>query len=224
MLELKAEPREIQGRKLNSHRKNGKIPAVLYGKGIVPQNLFLDGKEFGRIFKKAGETSLVSLNIGGKNKNVLIRDLDRDVLTDQIIHVDLFEVRMDEKLKAKIPLVFVGESLAVKAENGVLVKNIQEIEVEALPQDLPKEIEIDISKLATFEDKIHVSAIKVSGSAKVLAGPDEIIAAVLAPRSEEELKELDAKPTAEIGEIEVVGEKEKKEAEETVQAEETKGE
>lgn len=209
MLELKAEARKITGKKVNSLRSAGSVPAVLYGRGIESVNVCVDAKEFNKALKEAGETTLLSLNLGSKKHNVLIHDLARDPLSGEIMHVDFFEVRMDEKMKASVPLVFVGESAAVKAEGGVLVKPLQEVELEALPQDLPKDIQVDISPLRTFEDKIYVKDLKVSGSIKILSNPEDMVASVVPPRSEEELAELEQKPVAEVGEIERVGEEEK---------------
>ncbi|TSC53501.1 MAG: large subunit ribosomal protein L25 [Parcubacteria group bacterium LiPW_39] len=184
-------------------------PAVLYGHGIKSVNLSLNSQEFNRAFKEAGETSLLGLVIDGKKHNVLIHDLARDPLSGAILHVDFFEVKMDEKIKTKVPLVFIGDSPAVKTEGGVLIKALQEVELEALPQDLPKEIEVDISGLKAFEDKVRVKDLKVSGSAKILLDPEDMVAAVVPPRSDKELEELGQKPVEEVGEVKVVGEEEK---------------
>lgn len=218
MLELKAEPRKILGKKVKRLRKTGYIPAVLYGHKIKSLPLAMEAKEFHRIFSQTGETSILSLAVDGKKHNVLIHDLARDPLTSEILHVDFYEVKMDEKLKAKIPLVFVGESAAVKSEGGVLVKAIQEIEVEALPKDLPKEISVEISSLNTFEDKIQIKDLSVAQSVKILAEPDEMVASVVPPRSEKELEEIEAKPLEEVGEVKVVGEEERAAEAEKAQA------
>jgi large subunit ribosomal protein L25 len=210
MLELKAQTREITGKKVKKLRKTGIIPAVLYGHNIKSAPLAVDAKEFSKIFKQAGETSLLQLTIGGKKHNVLIHDLASDPLSDAILHIDFFEVRMDEKIKTKVPLVFIGESPAVKGEGGVLIKALQEVELEALPQDLPKEIEVDISSLRVFEDKIHIKDLKVGGSAKILVDPEDMVASVVPPRSDKELEELEQKPVEEVGEVKVAGEEEKK--------------
>lgn len=214
MLELKAEPRTILGKKVNSLRKTGSIPAVLYGHGKQSVPVAISAKEFDKIFKQAGETTLLSLALGGQKRNVFIHDLAKDPLTGQIIHVDFFEVKMDEKIKAKVPFIFVGESPAVKADGGVLVRAMQEIEIEALPQDLPKEIEVDISSLKTFEDKIRVVNLSLKGSVKVLTNLDETVALVAPPRSDKELADLETKPTeTAAAEVKVVGEEEKVAAE-----------
>ncbi|HCX27899.1 MAG TPA: 50S ribosomal protein L25 [Candidatus Portnoybacteria bacterium] len=211
-LELKAQAREITGKKVRQLRNSGLIPAVLYGHGIKSLSLSIDAKDFAKLFKQTGETTLIHLVLDGKNHNVLIHDLARDPLKGETIHVDFYEVRMDEKIKAKILLVFAGESAAIKAEGGVLVHALQELEIEALPQDLPKEISVDISSLNTFEDKIRVSDLIVGNGVKVLANPDDLVAMVAPPRSDKEMVDLEAKPAEEVGEVKVVGE-EKKEAE-----------
>lgn len=205
MLEFKAQPREIMGRKTNRLRRAGQIPAVLYGHGKANRNLMVEEKEFNKLLKEVGETTLISLKAGEKKYNVLIHDLSRDVLTDKVDHIDFYEVRMDEKIKTHVSLVFVGESMAVKSESGILVRSLQEIEIEALPQDLPKEIKVDISVLNTFEDKIHVSDLAVGPNVKILANLEEMVASVMPPRSEEELKELETKPEEKIEEVQVAG-------------------
>jgi len=218
MIELKAEPRDIVGKKVNKLRRNGQVPAVLYGHGIKPTNLAVDAKELNRVFNQTGETSILSLVLGGKKHNVLIHDMEKDPLGEQILHVDLYEVRMDEKLKAKIPLIFVGESPLVKTEGAVLIKPLQEVEIEALPQDLPKEIEVDVSGLASYQDHIRVKDIKPGNGVKILSEAEDIVASVVPPRSEKEMEELETQPVAEVGEVEVVGEKEKAEKAEEAQA------
>src|SRR4030042_2865598 len=116
---------------------------------------------------------------------------------------------MEEKIKAEVPLNFIGESLAVKAEAGVLVKNIKEVEIEALPKDLPHHIDVDISALENFEDHIFVKDINVPGGVKIIADENEIVASVIPPRSEEELAALEEKVEEKVEEVKVVGEEEK---------------
>ena len=210
MLELKAETRTILGKKVNSLRQTGFIPAILYGHGKKPATVSVNAKEFDKIFKQAGETTILTLSLDGKKHNVFIHDQEKDLLDGRIIHVDFFEVNMDEKIKAHVPFVFIGESQAVKADSGVLVRAIQEVEIEALPKDLPKEIIVDISSLVTFEDKIHIKDLNVGSGIKILTNLDETIALVAPPRSDKEMEELEAKP-AEVAapEVKVVGEEEK---------------
>jgi len=209
MLELKAKPRQELGKKTNKQRKAGQIPAVIYGHGIKSEPLYVEKKDFLKTYKEAGESTLITLEIGGKNRNVLIHDVARDALSEGIIHVDFYQVRMDEKIKAEVPLNFIGESDAVKSEGGVLVKNIQELEIEALPKDLPHHIDIDISALKTFDDHIFVKDLSIPDNVKILVQTDEIIASVMPPRSEEELAALEEKVEEKVEEVKVVGEEEK---------------
>jgi len=215
MLELKAQPREELGKKTNKQRKAGFIPAVIYGRGISAEPIYVAAKDFGKIYKQAGESTLVSLELAGKKRNILIHDIARDPLGDEILHVDFYQVRMDEKIKAEVPLVFVGEAPAVKNEAGVLVKNIQEVEIEALPQDLPHHLEVDISGLATFQDHIFIKDLLIPGNAKIMAEAAEIVASVMPPRSEEELAALEEKVEEKVEEVKVVGEEEKAAEEKT---------
>src|SRR3989338_6914470 len=132
-MELQVQKREILGRKSNALREQGLVPAELYGKGVPNAHLTIPKKEFKKLFKVAGENTVVQVILDGKKYPALIYDVSYDPLTDEIDSVDLYQVRMDEKLKVKVPVEFLGVAPAVKEKNGVLVKALQEIEVEALP-------------------------------------------------------------------------------------------
>ena len=172
------------------------MPAVLYGHNQETTVLELKEKEFAKIFKQAGESTIIHLDIEGKSLPVLIQDVQHHYLKDHPIHVDFYAVNMTETLKATVPLHFVGEAPAVKAMGGILIKNLSEVEVECLPGDLPSNIEVDVSVLEDFEKAIRVSDLQVSDQVRVLAAPDELIVTVTAPRSEEELAALEEKPVA----------------------------
>ncbi len=194
MPELIAQIRTKLGKQNRSLRQKGILPAILYRKGKENVNLQLSILDFKKILAEAGETSVIELKIQGdsetikaKERNVLIHDVARDPLSGDFIHADFYEVRLDEKTTASVPLVFVGESPVIKTEEGTLVKNMTEVEVEALVRDLPRQIEVDISKLQTFDDSIRVKDLKVAGVVKILAEPGETVALVLPPRKEEEI-------------------------------------
>jgi large subunit ribosomal protein L25 len=214
---LKAEKREIVGKGIKRIRKQGKIPGVLYGAGEKGLLLQLSEKEFDKVFSQAGESSLIELEIEGNKKNVLIHEVALDPVGDKPLHVDFLQVRMDKPIKAKIPLSFEGESGAVKNLGGILVKVMHELEVEALPKDLPHEIKVDISGLQSLEDRVRVSDLKISKEVKVIAPKDEILVLVETPRAEEEIKAEEAAPSLES--IEVVGKKKAAVAGETEAAE-----
>lgn len=209
-MELTAKIREKTGKKAKALRRQGIVPAVLYGKGKESACLEIEHREFRCALKEAGESTVVKLKIVDENgkekiKNVLIYSVEKDPLTDRFTHVDFYEVRMDEKRVASIPLVFTGEAPATK-QGGTLVKNKQEIEVKALPKDLPRQIEIDISDLNTFEDRILVSSIKCIEGVEILTQKEEIIALVAPPRKEEEVAPLSGEAEATITEPEAAKE------------------
>ncbi len=210
MLTLSAKIRKELGKKVKVLRKSGILPGVLYGPKIkVALPLELDYKTFEKVYNEAGESSLVSLEIEGKKSPVLIHEVARDPLTEKLIHVDFYQPRLEEKVEVTIPIIFEGESKAVKELGGTLVKNISELEVKALPQNLPHEIKVDISKLRTFEDNILVKDLIVPKEVKILKDPEETIAFVAEPEKVEE--EL-VKPIEEkVEEVERVEEKKKEE-------------
>lgn len=212
--ELKAQSREDVGKKLKSLRQKGIIPAVVYGSGHKPISIQVDYKEFGKIFEQAGESTLIKLRVGNEVKNVLIHDIAKDPVSGRFIHVDFYHVRMDKAIKAEVPLIFTGEAPAVKALEGVLIKNITEVEVEALPKDLPHEIKIDISGLDSFDKHIRAKDLILPSGVKIDLDPDEVIVSVMPPRAEEEVKAAEEKP-AEVVEPELV--KEEKKTEEIVE-------
>jgi len=210
MLTLSAKVRKDLGKKVETLRRKGFLPAVLYGPKIKNLSLIIDEKEFDKIFQEAGESSLVSLDVEGDKKYlVLIHDFQRDPLTDKIIHVDFFQPSLKEEIEVKIPLVFEGEAPAVKSLGGTFVKYLSEIEVKVLPQKLPREIRVSVEGLKSFEDNIKIADLKLPEGVKILRDKEEIIAAVLpAEKVEEEL----VKPVEEkVEEVEKVEEKKEKE-------------
>ncbi|HLD70959.1 MAG TPA: 50S ribosomal protein L25 [Negativicutes bacterium] len=210
MISLNAKPRKEFGKKTNEMRWNGFIPAVVYGPGVENANIQVEEKEFIKVLRKAGESSLVELSIeGAKEKRpVLINDIQRNPVTDKIIHIDFFQASLKEEVTVAVPLVFEGEAPAEKELGGTLNKNFLEIEVKALPQNLPHEITVDVTGLKTFEDHILVKDLKVPANVEILKGPEEIVAAVLPAQKVEE--ELAVPIEDKIDEVEKV-EKEKKE-------------
>jgi len=214
---LKATKRETTGSAVEKLRIDGNIPAVVYGKGKENLNLTVNKTEFNKVFGKTGENTLIDLEIDGGIKNVLAKEVQFHPVTDEPIHIDFYEVKMDEEIETEVPLKFVGESPAVKDLEGTLITNKTAVEVKCLPANIPHEIEIDISALATFEDSIHAKDIKLPAKVELLTDPEETIALVNPPRSEEELKELEAEVVENVEEVEAT--EEKKEGEEKAGAE-----
>ncbi len=202
---LEGKIRTIKGRKLNALREEGFLPAVVYGHGTEAKNIIFAYNPFVKVYNEAGESNLIDLAIdGGASAKVLVKDIQYDPLSGRLIHADLEQINMNEKLTTNIPLEFIGVAPAEKELGGTLVRSLQEIEIECLPVDLVDHITVDISKLATFEDVIVISDLNIPATLKVLDDADTVIATVAAPRSEEELKALEEKPVAEdVSKVEV---------------------
>jgi large subunit ribosomal protein L25 len=201
----------------NSEKKeDGKIFGVLYGPKIENKNIEVDRKEFERIYKESGLSSLINLKLEGKDFPVLIHDFQRNPLTNDFTHVDFYQPNLEEKIEAKVPLVFEGESKAVKDLEGTLIKHIQEIGVKAFPHKLPKEIKINIEGMDNLEDVIMVKDLNVSEEVEILRDPEEIIISISAPENVEE--EL-SKP---VEEETVAPEEEKEEEKEEEEGKEEK--
>jgi large subunit ribosomal protein L25 len=208
MLNLSVKIRKDLGKKVKALRKRGILPGVLYGPKLKEsQPLELDQKDFEKVYKEAGESSLISLEVDDKKILVLIHEVKLDPLTEKPIHVDFYQPRLEEEVTAVVPLIFEGETAAVKDLGGTLVKNISEVEVKAKPQNLPHEIKVNIEKLKTFEDDILIKDLLIPKDVKILKAPEEIVASVSPPEKvEEELeKPIEEKPE----EVEKVKEEEK---------------
>jgi large subunit ribosomal protein L25 len=213
-LYLKAKLRKTFGRKTKHLRKKGLLPAILYGPKIKNTPLVLDYKEFEKIWKKAGESSLIDLEVEGEKKkfSVLIHEIQQDPLTNKVIHVDLYQPDLEKKVIAWVPLVIVGEAPAVKNLGGTLIRHLDEVEVKALPRDLPHEIKIDVSDLKEIHDEILIKDLEIPEGVEILRDPKEIVVSVAPPEKIE--KEIE-KPEEEVPEV--IKEKEEKREEETSQ-------
>ncbi|PIU98497.1 50S ribosomal protein L25 [Candidatus Wolfebacteria bacterium CG03_land_8_20_14_0_80_40_12] len=210
-MELTVQKREILGKKVKTLRKQGIIPAELYGQGFENFHLNAPAKDFLRIFKEAGEGAIIKLKVKdgeSKNKefNVLIHDLQKNALTDEISHIDFYRVRMDKKITSSASLVFIGEAPAVKEKGGILVKLMSEIKVEALPADLPRQIEADLNGLSEIGMNIRVKDLKIGQGVKFLINLETVVAVVTEPGKEE----IEIAPIN-VEEVKVGGEEKKKE-------------
>ena len=207
MLELAVKLREETGKNNKQLRKQGFIPAILYGHKTKNTPLMVKYQDLENIYKETGESVLIKLKIKDqkdakdKERTVLIHDIQKEPMTDKFIHADFYQVKMDEVLRAEVPLEFIGQSPAVAEQSGVLVKSIQEVEVEALPQNLPREIKVDISTLKTFDDNIHIKDLEVANGVKIMASPEEVVASVGPPRKEQELEGLEKAPEEKVEEV-----------------------
>ncbi len=192
-LALVGEKRTVLGKKNRILRAEGKVPAVVYGRGVATQPLELDAKTIERVYRTAGGNKIVALKVGdGRARNVLIQAVQHGGARGELTHVDFYVVRMNEVLTAEIPLHFTGESNAVYQNEGVLVKNLEMVEVECLPGDLPEALEVDISVLDDFDKSITLADLDVPAGVKLVEeNLETVIAKVDPPRAEEEIEELD---------------------------------
>lgn len=207
MFEIKAQKRDLK-EDLNSQRKAGNIPAVFYGFGNASTSVFVSLNEFKKIWKKAGESSAVKLNFSGKVLDVLIHDVALNSITNEPIHVDFLVIDANKEVVVSIPLVFTGVSPAVKSGLGVLVKVLHEIEVKALPKDLPHSISIDISSLVDLDHVITVADLPMLKNVTFVTKSGEIVASI-----SEQKEEVASETVVDLSKIEVE-KKGKKETEE----------
>lgn len=186
MLEIQTEPRIIFGKRLAKSKKEGKLPVVVYGKGQESISLFVSFGDFMKVWKEAGESTIVELKGENFKKpvSVVIQDVKIDPSTNKPVHADFYKVDMDKPIQVEVPLVFEGISLAVKELGGVLVKVIHDLEIEALPKNLPHEIKVDISKLVTFEDHITIGDLSLPVGVTAIEKPEEIVVLVEQPKEE----------------------------------------
>lgn len=194
----------LRDEKTKAVRREGFIPAIIYGNDYKNQNVKFEKVNFLRLFKEAGTSNLIEINIDGhKPVKTLVREVQVDPIKGEILHVDLFKVNMKEKIQAEIPLEFIGDSAAVINLEGSLITSKDSVEVECLPGDLVSEIQIDISVLDDFDKNIKVEDIKVPAGIEILDDPEEIVAFVQEPRSEEELEALETEVVEDISSVEV---------------------
>jgi large subunit ribosomal protein L25 len=195
-IELQAETREETGRKVRYVAKK-RIPAVVYGHGFETKNIWVDQTSFNRAFDNAGTSTIITLSVDSdKSFGTLVHDFQANPITNDIMHVDFFHVRMDEKVETNIPLVITGESAAIKNLGGVL-NSLESLSIRALPGDLVHEIIVDISAIATFDDRITIADLNISDALEVLTDLDTPVATVSAPRIQKEDEEVSGEDAVE---------------------------
>lgn len=213
---LKATKRNVVGKGVGALRRSGKLPAVIYGRHTDPINISLDAHSASLALGRLTTSSIVTLDVDGTEYAALVREKQRDYIKNRLLHVDFLVVSLTEKIRATVGLNFIGMSPAVKDYNAVLVKNLEEFQVECLPTDLPESIDVDISGLDLPGDSIRVGEVAVSDKIHVLENPDVVVAVATAARVEEVPApgEEEEEVVAEEGEPEIAVERGKKEEEE----------
>ncbi len=213
---LKAEKREVIGKQVKALRRSGKLPAVIYGRHTEPMIVSLDSHTASLVLGKLTSSSLVTIEVDGTEYPSLVREKQRDYIKNRLLHVDFLAVSLNEAIRANVVVNFVGVSGAVKDYNAVLVTNLQSLEIECLPTDLPERIDVDITALVRPGDGIRVRDVKVADNVRVLNDPDTMVAVATFAKVEEEAA---AAPGAEgvvptEGEPELAVERGKKEEDE----------
>lgn len=183
---LKVDKRELQGKLLRKLRREGILPANVYGKDFASTSVQLSLKEFQEVHHTVGETGLVDLEIDGTTLPVLIKNVHIDPRTQTPLHADFHKVNLKQKITAHVPLEIVGESKAVVDNIGILINQLSEIEVEALPTELPEKIEVNVENLAEIGAQILVSDLKMPADVAILNDPSQTIARIAEPVQEEE--------------------------------------
>lgn len=197
---LVAQNRTVLGKKVKNLRKEGLIPAHVFGNQIETSHVQVKAGDFAKVFEKVGETGIIALTIDGKQKPVMVRDTQVNPISDDLYHIDFYQVNLSEKVKVNVPLEIVGESPAVEKKIGLLLTPITEIEVEALPGDLPENIEIDITNLTNIDDEIKVKDLKVDRSKIEILTDEELVVAQIGELVTKEMEELEAEVEAEAAE------------------------
>jgi len=211
---LKANKRNVVGKQVKALRREGKLPAVIYGRHSEPINIELEAVSSGRILAKATSSSLITIELDGEKIPTLVREKQRDFIKNTLLHVDFLSVSMTEILRASVALRFKGVSLAVKDFNAILVHNIEALNVECLPADLPEYVEVDVSALKNPGDGIRVGELPIPANVTVLDDEDMMVAVASASKIEEALAEIEELEEAEgiteaaVEDVALVGEEE----------------
>jgi large subunit ribosomal protein L25 len=188
-IKLEAKTRTVIGKKVKVLRREGVLPAVLYGTGIEPVAIELDAHETTKILSRVSGSTLINLKIEKENHTVILRDVQIDVVRRNIVHIDFLKVAMDALIRTEVPVGLVGEAPAVKELGGVLVTGVNEVEIEALPGDLPDRITVDIESLEEINSSISVKDIFFGAGVTILTDPDEILVRIVPQAVEEEIVE-----------------------------------
>ena len=183
---LNASKRDVIGKQVKALRREGKLPAVIYGRHTEPININLDAHSASLALGKLTSSSLVTINVDGTEYPALVREKQRDYIKNRLLHVDFLAVSLDESIRATVSLNFIGVSGAVKDFNAVLVQNLESLEIECLPTDLPESVDVDISTLLRPGDSIRVRDVKVSDKVQILNDPDTTVAVATFAKVEEE--------------------------------------
>ncbi len=187
---LEAQERTVIGKKVKALRREGLLPAIVYGSGIDPVAITLNTKEVLRTLSKVGVNTLITIKTGKKEHLVLVRDIQREVITRSLLHMDFQAVSLEESITTTVPIVVVGEAPAVKEFEALMITSMEAIEVEAKAKDLPDTIKVDISGMLSIGDNIQVKDLVISGDVTILDDPEGIVIVATLPTLMAEIEEL----------------------------------
>lgn len=193
---LAGEKREILGRKVKTLRKKGLIPAHIFGHKTETIHIQVVGHDFHKVFEKAGETGVIDLKVDGVSHPVLIRDIQLDPLSGDFLHIDFYQVNLSEKVKVNVPLEIIGEAPAVEKKIGLMLTPVTEVEVEALPTDIPESIQVDISALANIGDVIKIGDLKVDQNKVAIQADPELVIVQIGELVTKEMEAVEAEAEA----------------------------
>jgi large subunit ribosomal protein L25 len=185
---LKLSKRNVLGKKTRFLRREGQTPAHLFGHGVESLALQCDTNELQHVIARKGTTRLINIKVGSEKeaRSVFIREIQRDALTGLLVHVDLYQVNKLEKIKVALPIIFVGAAPALKQKNNIIEHIVNELNVESLPDDLPPQIEVNLSVLAEVNQAISVRDIKLKPGVTIVAPPDQLIVKISQVAEEKE--------------------------------------
>jgi large subunit ribosomal protein L25 len=208
---IKAVRRDVIGKQVKALRREGKLPAVLYGRHITPTPILMELRESSRILAQSSSSSLITIDLGDEKHVALVREKQRNFLTGGLLHVDFQAVSMLERLRTNVSINFEGESPAVKTYNAIVMTELSEVEVECLPIDLPSQFSVDISGLTEIGSAIYVKDLDVPDAVEILEDPDAIVVVITAAAYEEEVVVEAETPLAAEPEVIEKGKKEEEE-------------
>lgn len=202
--ELTVETRTVTGKKVNRLRKEGIIPANIFGKDFKSTSIQIGAKDFQKTLKDAGETALIDVKVGSDTHPALISNMQKDPKYDTVLHVDFHKVNLKEKITTSVPVILEGESPVAKSGEGLLLQTLNEIEIECLPTDIPANISINAEKLTEVGQSVHVKDLKIDkDKVEITNDPEEVVVTVQTA----EMKEEEPEPEVSPEDVEAVAEK-----------------
>lgn len=199
---LSAQKRTILGKKVKNLRRDGFVPAHVFGHKVKTIHVQVKKHDFSKVFEQAGETGIIALDVDSEKRPVMIRNTQIHPVSDDLLHIDFYQVNLSEKVKVNVPLEITGVAPAVEKKVGLLLTPVSEVEIEALPADLPESIEVDISHFVNIDDEIKVKDLKVDHAKVTILTDEEIVVAQIGELVTKEMEALEAEVEAEQAEAE----------------------